>query len=91
MLQSWKDFLATEERSFVAQNIHLHQDRKPPYLNLASIGGICFFNKSAIADALPALVFLVAGPAIMAQRGDSYYPVVPRMMEIREELERLGV
>jgi len=92
LLHNWKSFLAREERSFIDQNIHLLQDRKPPYLDLASIGGVLFFNRKAIEEALPALAFAVAGPDAMKQYKpeETYYPVVPRMIEIREELERLG-
>lgn len=94
VLRTWHAELDKASREFVISLRNQYEDKKLPYLDLASIGAQWYFNKEVISDAPPALAFAVVGDTALKEHDKNethYYPVVPRIIEIRAELEEFGV
>lgn len=92
LVQQWIASLQVQEAQFVGFMRNQHEDKKLSYLDLSSPGAIWYFNKEAIKDELPSLAFAVVGTQALREHDRSdrgYYPVVPRIIAIRAELEEL--
>lgn len=92
LMQTWQSSLQREESNFISLMRNQHEDKKVSYLDLSSTGAVWYFNKESIKDELPALAFEVVGTQALREHNpnDAYYKVVPRIIEIRAELEELG-
>lgn len=94
LIYAWTQDFNNQEKRFIRLLTEQYEDKKAQYIDLSSLGALWHFNKDAISDQLPALAFAVAGPSAMHEScrdAGGYYPVVPRIIEIRAELEELGV
>lgn len=94
LLQTWLSSMQMAENQFIGFMRNQHEDKKVSYLDLSMPGAVWFFNKERIKEELPALAFAVTGTQALREqnRGDpGFYPVVPRIIEIRAELDELGV
>lgn len=91
LMQTWQSSLQREESNFISLMRNQHEDKKVSYLDLSSTGAVWYFNKESIKDELPALAFEVVGTQALREhnQSDAYYRVVPRIIEIRAELEEL--
>lgn len=92
LIYTWTQDFNNQEKRFIKLLTEQYEDKKAQYIDLSSGGALWHFNKDVISEQLPALAFAVAGHTVMSERckdAGGYYPVVPRILAIRAELEEL--